>query len=236
MKGKFELRFTGKETRKFCHNFMYLTQCLYNPQSPENPNEKPLDHIKRIAFTIVGTEIRNATSLFSRVEVTQADIHELKSRCTSYFNAYYLFVRDITPTIWTVAHAIPYHTQLIFDKFKLGLGMNTMQGREAKHISIRSFAKHSSLTNRWDLVFHHEFVSLIRMREHDPLSDNYKCTDVKYIPEQISTPEFCFCGLPKITTDDNCMFCSHPLFKEVKASIRDGDYTDCIRQILGTNA
>ena len=98
---------------------MYLIQCLYNPQSPENPSEKPLDHIRHIAFTIVGTELWNATSLFSRVEVTQADIDEPKSRCTSYFNAYYLFVRDITPTIWTVAHAIPYHTKLILDKFKL---------------------------------------------------------------------------------------------------------------------
>ena len=73
-------------------------------------------------------------------------------------------------------------------------------------------------------------------REHDPLSDNYKHMDVKYIPEQISTPEFCFCGLPKIPTDDSCMFCSHPLFKEVKTSVRDGDYTDCIKRILGTNA
>ena len=181
---------------------------MYNPQSPENPNEKPLDHIKRIAFTIVGTELRNAISLFSRAEVTQADIDELKSRCTSYFIAYYLFVCDITPTIWTVAHAIPYHTQLIFDKFKLGLGLNTMHSREAKYISIRSFAKHSTLTNRWDLVFRHEFVSLIWMREHDPLSDNYKHTDVKYIPEQMLIkyiPErmfklllsFAFVGFPK---------------------------------------
>ena len=40
MKGKFEFRLTGKETRKLCYNFMYLVNSL------TKPNETPLDIIR----------------------------------------------------------------------------------------------------------------------------------------------------------------------------------------------
>ena len=80
MKGKFEFEFTGKETRKLCYNFMYLVDSL------TKPNETPLEMIKNIAFTVVGTELREAVSLFSRVEISQEEIHELKDRCKKYLN------------------------------------------------------------------------------------------------------------------------------------------------------
>ena len=50
-------------TKKVCFNFMYLVDAL------TKPNESPLDTVKVIPFTIVGTELRESISLFSRVEI-----------------------------------------------------------------------------------------------------------------------------------------------------------------------
>ena len=227
MKGKFEFRFTGKETRKLCYNFMYLVDSL------TKPNETPLEMIKSIAFAVVGTELREAVSLFSRVEISQEEIHELKDRCNKYFNGYALFIWEITPTIWTIGYCVSYHTQQLYDKFRLGLGLNTMQGREAKHISISNFAKHSTLANRWDMVFRHEFVSCVWLREHDPMSIHYKHVCVKCVPEHISKQEFCFCRYMKDRQAEKCKFCSHPLFTQVQTSVENGEHCNETRQILG---
>ena len=76
-----------------------------------------------------------------------------------YFNSYSLFLNSVTPTIWNIGHAVPFHAKKVFDEFGLGLGLNTMQGREAKQIQIAMFARHSTISNRWEKVFKHEFIS-----------------------------------------------------------------------------
>ena len=108
-----------------------------------------------------------------------------------------------------------------------------MQGREAKHISIRNFAKHSTLANRWDMVFRHEFVSCVWLQEHDPMSIHYKHVCVKYVPERINQQEFCFSGFMKDPQAEKCKFCSHPLFTQVQTSVENGEYCNETRQILG---
>ena len=227
MKGNFEFQFTGKETKKVCFNFMYLVDAL------TKPNESPLDIVKVIAFTVVGTELRESISLFSRVEMSQEDISFPRERCKNYFNGYFLFLLNITPTMWTIGHCIPYHTQLLYDKFRLGLGLNTMQEREQKHINISNYAKHSTSANRWDLVFRHEFVSSIWLQEHDPLSEHYKHMETNYVPARIQKPELCFCSFPKEADADKCKYCSPPLFDEVFKSISEGKYSHGTERILG---
>ena len=76
-------------------------------------------------------------------------MNDLKASCQKYFNSVSLFLGTVTPTVWTVGYAILYHAKLLFEKYSLGLGVNTMQGREAKHTMIASFARHSTLSNRW---------------------------------------------------------------------------------------
>ena len=43
----------------------------------------------------------------------------------------------------------------------MGLGLNSMEGREAKHISIAKYAANTIHACRWEQVFHHEYISLI---------------------------------------------------------------------------
>jgi len=66
---------------------------------------------------------------------------ELESTCQNYFNANSLLLRGVNPTVWTTGYAIPYHTQQLFKESGFGLGLNSMQGREAKHIKLASYVQ-----------------------------------------------------------------------------------------------
>ena len=53
----------------------------------------------------------------------------------------------------------------------LGVGVNSMQGRKAKHVSIAQYAKHATLSSRFVLVFRHDYITGIWLRMQDP----FKC-------------------------------------------------------------
>ena len=50
-------------------------------------------------------------------------------------------------------------------KFGLGLGVNSMEGREQKHQKIYKYMQNSTLLERWQFVFRHEFISCVYLRE-----------------------------------------------------------------------
>ena len=94
-----------------------------------------------------GLQLRDAVSLFSRVETNQAEISKLKTTWQHFFNANSLLLR-VSPTVWTIGYAIPYHAQILYGKYGLGLGLNSMQGREAKHVKLSQYLRHATLTGR----------------------------------------------------------------------------------------
>ena len=92
-------------------------------------------------------------------------------------------------------HAIPFHAELLFKKFGFGLGINSMQGREAKHVKIAQFSKHATLTTRWTSVLKHDYVTLVWLRKQDPSTvDCHKCKEI-YEPKKTNAYGFCCCGL-----------------------------------------
>ena len=75
-----------------------------------------------------------------RVEVDGELVQKLFQKCSNYFNANCLFLGNaVSPTTWTVGYAIPYHRNQLFESVGYGLGLNTMQGREAKHIKLAKY-------------------------------------------------------------------------------------------------
>ena len=78
-------------------------------------------------------QLREVTLLYSRVHpLDQNYLDCLKKNGQLYFNSVSLFVGSpVSPTVWTIGYAIPYHAQIIFRRYFLGLGVNTMEGREA---------------------------------------------------------------------------------------------------------
>jgi len=64
-----------------------------------------------------------------------------------------------TPTSWTIDHIVPAHARQIHQSLGMGLGVNTMEEREAKHIALDKFTRNTQFSNRWLQVFRHEYVS-----------------------------------------------------------------------------
>ena len=152
-KGSFDYRFTGKETEKLCHKFMYLVAAL------ESEGDSPEIQMRLCAIAHCALELRGAVSLFSRVNIQERDLIELEDHCLRFVNAVSTMLQTVSPTVWTIGYAVPYHTRILFNKYKLGLGVNSMQGREAKHVRLQQYTKHASLASRWEVVLKHDFVT-----------------------------------------------------------------------------
>ena len=72
-----------------------------------------------------------------------------------FFRATALFL-SATPTSWTKGHIVPAYARQIHQSLDMGLGVNTMEGREAKQNVLAKFTRNTQFTNRWTQVFRHE--------------------------------------------------------------------------------
>ena len=229
-KKKFEYRFTGKETKCFCHKFMFLIDSL----SRESDTGPELLRLVSIAFAAL--QLRDSVSKFSRVETDEAICQELEVHCQLFFNTCSLLLKSVNPTVWTVGYAIPFHNKALFKEFGLGLGINTMQGREAKHVTLSSFARHATLTTRWRLVMRHEYISSIWLRKTDPFHFRYaKCKD-KYVPKEAHLPGYCYCGFKMGENQAKCVYCSSSLYKAVCRSAHTAELDDEICNMLSVSS
>ena len=62
---------------------------------------------------------------------------------------------------------MPIHLQILFDRNSMGLGLNSMQGGEAKHVRLSQFAKHSTKSIRWSMVLRHDYMCNVWILIHE---------------------------------------------------------------------
>jgi hypothetical protein len=201
----------------FLHNFMFLINVLENGVSGKAAE---LLHVHpNLCFCL-----RNAVSLFSRVNITDEQILELKQHCTNFYRGYWLFF-SVNPTVWTLGFVVPVHTQEMKKSYGLGLGLNSMEGREAKHIAISKYCLNTVYAYRCEQVFHHEYISLIWLRTHGYTNVNINSSStgstLSYLPKRVRSkdPNYCVCGMQKVASVDLCRFCGHGLRKKIEKSI-----------------
>ena len=106
-------------------------------------------------------------------------------------------------------------------KYGLGLGVNSMEGREAKHIAISKYCANTSYMHRWEQVFRHEYISLIWLRQKGYNAKVKTGTSTQsYIPKRVLKKdlEYCNCGINKLSSDLCCRFCNHELRRRIKES------------------
>ena len=227
-KTSFSYRFTGKETKIFCRKFMFVLHAL------SNPTDSPAAQLKLAAIAYCCIHLRDAVSYFSRVNITQLEVNMCKNACLHYFNANVLLLGSVTPTTWTVGIAIPRHLQILYDRYGKGLGLNSMQGREAKHVRLSQFAKHSTKSKRWPMVLRHDYISNVFIRKHDPGCLLYTKYNVHYIPNETELQSSCYCGFPLDRGVHSCSICSSSIFKDVEKAALAGSLANTnINSILG---
>ena len=162
-----------------------------------------------------GLNLRNATSLMNRVtDIDQQGIERLQEFCSQYYVFCSLF-RKVTLSMWIVGFCVTYHSSSLFKRFGFGLGINSMQGREAKNQRLAMYSKFSLPIDRWEKVFLHEHMALIWIRKLNPHLMKYCKSKVVYIPSRCYLDSFCFCGLPKTSQKSDCRYCDSPLMGEI---------------------
>ena len=78
-----------------------------------------------------------------------------------------LYDSSITPNLFTFAVVAPHHSLDCIDTIQMGLGINTMEGREQNHQKILQYSKNSTVQQRWQFIFRYEFIQLIYLKEND---------------------------------------------------------------------
>ena len=159
-------------------------------------------------FAYTAINLRDSVSLFSRITISGEEVQNLQQVCSNFFRATALFLSS-TPTSWTIGHVVPLHAKQLCDSIGMGLGVNTMEDREAKHIALANFTYNTTTTysNSWAQVLKHEYISLFWLRENGCDDVLPKKTSTVYIPKRCHTNQFCHCGQPKNVEDENCSVC-----------------------------
>ena len=147
-------------------------------------------------------------------DICPEDIQKMKIVADNLFKACALFDARIIPSLWCFTNAGPCHASYLFHKLQLGLGINTMEGREQKHQMIGKYALNSTYQNRWEYIFRHEYIQLIYLRENGFDNARYRKRKTKYIPDMPETGHCISCTLK--LAEDCCVLCDSVEFKKVK--------------------
>ena len=206
----FDYRFTGKHSHLFLHNFMFLIDVL---EQLSTDVEKKVFYIHAYLCLC----LRECVSLFCRVTISNEQVSRLHEVCT-FFPGYFLFF-NINSTIWMLGYVVPWHTREMKGKYGFGLGLNSMEGRQAKHIAISQYARNTAYCQRWEQIFRHEYIWLNWLHEKGYRTSNVTPSTLSYIPARVKENGFCSCGLSKLETDDKWRFCNHNYRKKIEVSI-----------------
>ena len=206
----YKVRFTGEESLKFARNFMYLIDAVSTEQDTE------INQFKLHQYAYCFLQLRDVVHLMSRFYIERNDVLHLREACRLYFNCCALFF-PCTLTTWCIGKIVALHTNKVYGKFGLGLGLNTAQGREAKHLRLKEYTHHSTWRNRWVSAFQHEEMHLIWLRNADPKGFGTPMTKKDHVTRECKKhlPNVgdgnCICGLVKAINKPVCKFCTHPL-------------------------
>jgi len=220
-KGDIQYRFTGKESRLFCHNFMRLIRYL----SHDGDSRKQRQTV--LALVYIGIRLRDCCSIFNRLEINDTDLTKLETIAREYCHANKLFLPyPINPTIWTMGHVLPVHAKNVYNIYKQGLLTVTMEGREAKHVALHRLSQNSTFHTRWKDIFRHEFIMLIWLPEHNHVPCLYTQSKEVYIPPRVFEDcNYCYCGLEKADpSDNNCCFCGDSTMTLIHESVMAKKY------------
>ena len=88
-----------------------------------------------------------------------------------------------------------------------------MEGREQKHQKISKYAENTTIQNRWPMIFRHEFIQLVYLRENG-YNINYKKKSTNYIP--MSRESSCsYCHLEFKSGNSQCVLCNSDFMAEI---------------------
>ena len=86
-----------------------------------------------------------------------------------------IFSQNCHSTVWTLGYVVPYHVKNLYDSYKIGYGILSMQGKEAKHSEIKQELKSCSNRhiegekNKWYQLMQSSYVRTFYLPYHYPV-------------------------------------------------------------------
>lgn len=146
-----------------------------------SPDETPTQQIKRLALAKICETLRDIGSLINRIDVGFNNYPEvIRDLCTIFFNMFSLFFEQHCQlTVWTMGYVIPYHVQNVFEKYGVGYGIMSMQGKEAKHAALKQELRNNTnrsiaqdATGKWHQIARSNYIRKFYLPYHFPVSSN----------------------------------------------------------------
>ena len=209
----FSFRFRGKESFNFLQNFPMLISMVFQKVKAEDVKMRLVEiHFQCIL-------IRLMVSYCARItQFKNEDLQEMERVGKLLFKVSCLF-DNLSPSLWTLCCVTPVHAKLCFQNYHFGLGCNTMEGREQKHQRIAKYAENTTFQNRWPMIFRHEYVHLVHLRENGFDQIKYNKRSRSYVPK--NSPETCQnCHMPFLPSSKCCVLCDSKLYSKVQEIIK----------------
>ena len=212
----FSFRFRGKESYLYMQHFPEMINVIYQNVS----DIKSRKRLSQIWYQSI--KIREALSYSVRIEdFNENDLEQMEKAARELFIACCLFYQRMSPSLWTLCNVAPYHAKQCLKLHGLGLGCNTMEGREQKHQVIAKYANNTTFQNKWPMIFRHEFVQLIMLRENGFDDVRYRKRGTRYIPPSSDKSCLsCFSVYHVNSENKLCRNCDSDHFKEVVDAVK----------------
>ena len=126
---------------------------------------------------------------------------------------------SMTPTMWACANVIPVHSQATFDDYGMGLGCNTMEGREQKHQIIAKYQRQTTPKERWRQTFRHEFIHMGYLRLNGFDRTKYTKKSKNYIPV---SSDGCCKRCQYTMPSGSCLLCDHVEMSALRRALVEG--------------
>ena len=153
--------------------------------------------------------LRTLISYSVRIEnFDSVDLDSMKTAARRLYLSCALYNNKLSPSMWALTKCSPVHASKTLSDYNLGLGINSMEGREQKHQKIVRYSQKTTFHNRWHRIFRHEFINLIYLRENGFDRKTYYSRGKDYIP--VYKNGHCKkCNLQ--ISDDKCLLCDNIL-------------------------
>jgi hypothetical protein len=224
------IRLIGRQAIAIARYGYRLVDCLQT--GCESHSEK----ILRMVLGKAVQNLRDASTLFNKIDTNLSEIHLLRNSLTQYFNLLALFFPScVNVTVWTIAYALPYHASLLFDQYKVGFGIISLQAKESKHAGVKhdlaltNRSKSTGSQGKWWQVMRANYVRAFYLPEHYPMPACYLSHYESRLPSHIKNALSCQCGRQK---DDSltCLFCEES--KSVVECAMNGNISQEILKVL----
>ena len=174
----FRFRFRGIESYSYLKQFPNLIRMILFRLNMENARYRVCQMFLESLY------LRKAISYLVRLEnFTAEHLSEVRDVCRKLHIIHCVFEQTISPSLWSLCHAAPFHAEITLREYGFGLGCNTMEGREQKHQQISKYSKNTTFQCRWPMIFRHEFIHLVYLRENNFDTLKYIKKGRKYLPD-----------------------------------------------------